>query len=162
MGMLTAERMLSVARSTIEAAEICFLITLKEHQPAQARLMMPFGPEDDWTIWMGASPKSRKVRELYADARATLGYPLAQEGAYVTLLGTATIEDDRSLRKRYWRRRFIQYWPEGHDGDDYVLIKFVPSRIELMNFSQEVVPEPHGLQAAILLREGESWVIDQT
>ena len=158
---MTVNRLLEVTVAILRAAEYCFLITLAGSGPAQARLMMPFDPEEDLRIWMAASPASRKVRELQADGSATLGYPLAQDGAYVTLLGTATIEDDLELRRRYWRRRFVQFWPDGPEGDDYVLIRFVPARIELMNFTEGVVPEPYGLRAATLVRDGDLWIIPE-
>jgi general stress protein 26 len=159
MEAMTAERLLAVTRATIEAAEYCFLITRGAAGQANARLMMPFPAEEDLTIWMGASPGSRKVRELQADDRTTLGYPLAQDGAYVTLLGTASIERDLDLRKQYWRRRFVQFWPEGPESDDYALIKFLPSRIELMNVALEVAPDPDGLRFAVLVRDGAAWAV---
>lgn len=161
MDEMTADWLLEVTVAILKAAEYCFLITSAGSGPARARLMMPFDPEEDLTIWMAASPASRKVRELQAASSATLGYPLPQDGAYAALLGTATIEDDLKLRQRYWRRRFIQFWPDGPEGDDYVLIRFVPSCIELMNFAEGVVPEPYGLRAAILTRDGDSWVIPE-
>ena len=159
MQAITPQHLLDVTMTTIQAAEHCFLITLGQDGGPQARLMLPFPPEQNLTIWMGASPRSRKVRELRADPRATLGYDCAAEGAYVTLLGTASIEDDLALRRKYWRRRFVQFWPDGPEADDYVLIRFVPSRIELMNVAQEVVPEPYGLRAAVLVRRAREWVV---
>jgi general stress protein 26 len=159
MEEMTAERLIEATLAILKAAEYCFLITLAGSEPPQARLMMPFDPEEDLTIWMAASPVSRKVRELQADSRATLSYPLPQDGAYATLLGTATIEDSLELRRRYWRRRFVQFWPGGPESDDYLLIRFVPSRIELMNVAAGIVPEPYGLRAAILLRDDESFLV---
>jgi general stress protein 26 len=161
---VSAGRLLEVARTSMEAAEYCFLMTLGPRGLIQARLMQPFPPEEDWTIWLAASPASRKVRELRADPRATLAYDHGQEGAYVTLLGVTRIvegtdPDSMALRRRYWRRRFIQFWPDGPEGPDYALIAFSPSRIELMHADASVMPEPYGLRAAVLVREGAQWVI---
>jgi general stress protein 26 len=107
--------------------------------------MQPFEPQPNLIIWLGTSPKSRKVREIHSNDQVTLGYAYAQEGAYVTLTGTASIEDDKTLRQRFWRKEFADFWPSGPEDDDYALIKFVPSRIELMNIAQGVAPEPFGL-----------------
>ena len=50
------------------------------------------------------------------------------------------------------------FWPAGPEGDDYVLIKFTPFRIELMSIYRNVVPDPR-LQPAVLVRDGEEWVV---
>jgi general stress protein 26 len=159
MALMTAEYLLKVTRATMACAEHCFLITLDPSGRPQARLMLPFGPEEDLVVWMAASPASRKARELQADPRATLAYDCAGEGAYVTLLGAATVARDRDLCERYWRRRFIRFWPEGPEGDDYALIRFVPDRIELMNDQRGVMPEPTGLRAAALVCQDGAWLL---
>ena len=156
---MTPEELLDIARTTMQAAEFCFLITFAEKGVANARLMQPFDPEPDLAaVWLGVSPRSRKVREIERDEQTTLAYQYPQEGAYVTLLGTAAVEADLTLRQKYWRDSFEQFWPAGPAGDDYVLLKFAPARIELMNIARNVAPEPHGLRAVVLERSGEDWV----
>ena len=63
---MTAADWIEVARITIEPKDYCFLITQSESGRANARLMQPFKPEEDLTIWFGSSPRSRKVREIAA------------------------------------------------------------------------------------------------
>lgn len=87
----------------------------------------------------------------------TVTYEDAAEGAYVTLVGRARIARDVELRKKYWRRRWVRFWPEGPEGDDYVLIKFEPERVELMNTEREVGPDAL-TRPAVLVRAGEGWV----
>jgi general stress protein 26 len=154
---MTAQDWLEVARATIEGVEYCFLITASESGEINARLMQPFKPEEDLTIWFGASPRSRKVREIAANDRVTVAYEHAEEGAYVTLVGRAELESGMTLRQKYWRRRWVRYWPEGPECEDYVLIKFVPERVELMSEAREVAPDPI-MQPAVLVRDGEKWV----
>jgi general stress protein 26 len=158
MGAMTVKDWLEVARATIEGVEYCFLITESESGEANARLMQPFKPDEDLTIWFGASPRSRKVREIKAHDRVTVAYEHPEEGAYVTLLGRAVLERDVELRGKYWRRRWVRYWPEGPESDDYVLIKFMPERLELMSEAREVAPDPI-MQPGVLVREGDEWVV---
>ncbi|MFN8459693.1 MAG: pyridoxamine 5'-phosphate oxidase family protein, partial [Anaerolineae bacterium] len=101
--MMTSEHLLEVAVATIKAAEYCFLITLSEAGQANARLMQPFEPEPDLTIWFGASPTSRKVQEIRRASQVTLAYHYAQENAYAILSGSAQVVDDLSLKRKYWR-----------------------------------------------------------
>jgi general stress protein 26 len=144
----------------MQAAEFCFLVSHSDSGYANARLMQPFEPEPDLAaVWLGVSPHSRKVREIEQEERVTLAYQYPQEGAYVTLLGTAVIETDVKLRQHYWRESFEQFWPAGPTGDNYVLVKFRPARIELMNIARNAAPQPHGLRAVVLERRGEDWQV---
>lgn len=155
---MAAEVWLEIAKGTIEGAEYCFLITQTESGWAHARLMHPFKPEQDLTIWFGASPRSRKVREIGRNNQVTVTYENPREHAYVTLLGHAQVESDIDVRRKYWREEWARFWPAGPVSDDYVLIKFVPSRIELMNLIRKVAPGPR-TQPAVLVRAGEAWVV---
>ena len=153
----TVQHLLRIVRLVVEAEDVCFLMTRGEAGQIDARLMQPFGPEEDMTFWFGTSDGSRKVQEVEREGRATVGYLLPAEGAYVTFQGRATVERDPALRRRYWRESFAEFWPEGPEGPDYVLIRFRPSRLEVMHLQQDVAPDPYGLQPAVLWREGENW-----
>jgi general stress protein 26 len=58
--------------------------------------VQPFGPDDDLTVWFGASPRSRKIREIRQDNRVTVTFEYADEAASATLLGEAAIRTDLS------------------------------------------------------------------
>ena len=45
------------------------------------------------------------------------------------------------------------------DGDDYVLVKFIPLRIELMSFASGVLPKPYGLKPAAVVRSEDLWIL---
>jgi general stress protein 26 len=120
--------------------------------------MQPFEPEEDLTIYFGASPRSRKVREIERNQEVTVTYQNSREHAYVCLLGQAQIEKGIEARRKYWREEWAIFWPGGPESEDYVLIKFVPSRIELMNISRKIAPEPR-TQPAALVRVGEGWAV---
>lgn len=158
---MKVKHLIEVTQATLKVAEFCFLITVSESGQAEARLMQPFEPEPDLTIWFGTDPKSRKVREIQRDKRVTLGYTHSEAGAYVSLMGTASIENDTAKKQQYWRDDFAAFWPGGPLSEAYVLLKFVPTRIELMHIGQEVTPEPFGLRPAILVRAGEEWKIEE-
>jgi general stress protein 26 len=155
---MSPEETLNIVTATIKAAEFCFLITAGENGHAHARLMQPFGAEKDLTIWMGLSPHSRKAREIKINPHVTLAYQHAPEGAYVTLLGTATLVDNLDQRQHYWRDSFFEFWPEGPTGEFYILLKFIPEKIEVMNMARQAAPQPYGLKAIFLTRTPAGWV----
>ncbi len=154
---MAADTWLNIAKRTIEGIDYCTLVTLGDSGWANSRLMHPFKPEADWTIWFGASPRSRKVRDIEANPQVTVTYQDREEHAYVTLLGQARVVRDIEMRRKYWRAEWAIFWPEGPGSDDYVLIQFIPSCIELMNLSRRVAPGPR-TQPAVLVREGDGWV----
>jgi general stress protein 26 len=161
--MFTPERLLEVTRYTIKKAEYCFLVTTGEvEHTTSARLMQPFEPEDDFTIWFGASPHSRKVREIKQNDLVTLGYAHPPDGAYVSIYGVATIVGDIESRRQYWRESFKPFWPDGPQSEDYILIRVVPSKIEVMNIEEGVSPDPYGLKPEVLIREGEDWIVEES
>ena len=159
MKSITAELILETAKSSMRSAEYCMLITLSEGGEANARLVQPFEPEPDMTIWVGTWSKSRKVREVRRDGRVTLAFYDKESTAYVTLLGLAQIENELNNKRKYWREEWIGFIPQGPDGDDYVLVKFIPYRIELMSFGRGILPRPYGLKPAVVIRSEDSWVV---
>jgi general stress protein 26 len=162
MPPMTAQFLLETAKSSMRTAEYCFLITLGKSGEANARLVQPFEPEADMTIWIGTWSKSRKVREIRQNNQVTLAFHDKDDTAYVTLLGSAHIESDINKKRTYWREEWVAFTPHGPEGEDYIVIKFIPTRIELMSFGSGVLPQPYGLKPAVLVRSEDSWVADDT
>ena len=52
------------ARQIMTAAATCALITLDNEGHSSIRMMDPFLPEDDFTVWLGTNPNSRKVAQI--------------------------------------------------------------------------------------------------
>jgi general stress protein 26 len=153
---MSANEWLEVAVRIMRAAPYCFLVTLGENGHASARLMDPFEPEEDMRIWFGASPRSRKVREVRAHGRATVCYESVEERAYVTLQGSARIVEDQALRKLHWKDAWKRFWPDGPLAGDYVLVAVDPDRIELMDVAKGIAPDAL-TKPAVLVRVGDSW-----
>jgi general stress protein 26 len=146
----SVDRLLEIARTTVKKAAFAFLVTFGADGNLYARLMQPFPPDEQFVVWMGTSRVSRKVAQLQRDDRATLAYERVHEGAYVTLMGTATIVDDLALRRRYWLERWRGFWPAGPEDDDYILLRFTAFQLELKNDARGVSPQSHAQEMAIL------------
>lgn len=151
------DRALEVARATMKAAAYCFLVTLDESGQPQARLMDPFDPEPDMTVWMATKPGTRKVRQIRRDPRATLAYYDAEGVGYVTLIGSARLVDDVEERRKRWKPEWQQFYPGGPTGDEYVLIEFTPTRIEVISVAHGVMEG--SFTPTILEGEGSEWVV---
>jgi len=147
---------LEAARTIVENAEYCFLITVDAGGQPQARLMQPFPPEKDFTIWMGTHPKTRKVEQIRANPKVTVAYQDAKAPGYVTLIGTARVVDTIETRKAHWRDDWGDFFPGGPAGPNYAVIEIKPQRIELISAANEMVTAP-GAPPVILERRGETW-----
>lgn len=161
MKQLTIEQLLTVAKDAIISTSYCFLISISESGQPNARLMQPYEPDEELTIYLGTSPQSRKISEITSNPKVSLTYHSPRENAYVTMIGPAVIENDLQLRRKYWREDWRIFFPGGPDSDDYTLIKFTPQRIELMNLARNICQHPYGLRPCILLREDQNWVASE-
>lgn len=147
---------LRAARATMRRARYCLLATTGE-DGVDARVLQPFPPGDDLTVWMGTSPRSRKVAQLRRDPRATVVFQDDARGASVVLAGRAAVVESIDERTRRFMPLHWAFFPAGPTGDDYVLLRFEPERLEVWDARSGVAPAPFGLRAARLVRDGASW-----
>jgi general stress protein 26 len=123
-----------------------------------ARVLQPFPPDDDFTVWLGTSPASRKARQVSRDPGATLVYQDDARSACVVLVGAVTLVDDLAERRRRFVPLWRAFWPDGPEGPDFVLLRFVPSRIEVWDARRRITPIPFGLRSACAVRgEDGAW-----
>lgn len=156
MQRMTLDEALRTLKKMLKESEYCFFSSLGDKE-IHSRLMQPFEPEPDFTLWFGAAPSSRKVQEIRANANATVALMNPKNSGYATMVGTATIVTDIDKRQQYWRADWTDLYPGGPDADDYVLIKFTPARIEMMDFANETQGRPYALKPVGLEKSGSGW-----
>ncbi len=151
---------LQVARTIPHSSKYCFLISNGLDGWSSARFVEPIVDSDISSIWIGTNPNLRKIKEIGNSSKVTLAFGNKKEKANLIIYGTAQIETDISLRKRYWKSEWRLFFPNGPIGDDYVLIQIEPLRMELMSFDRNVILEPFGLKPAVLVRNEGKWSIE--
>lgn len=157
MSVQHTEQMLLIVRWIMKEADYCFLMSHGDSGEINARLMHPFEPDAEFNVWLGASPNSRKVREILKQNNATLAFINPRSTAYVTMIGTAALDSNPDLKRKYWRAYWTDMYPGGPENDEYILIKVVPYRIEFMNFANAALPQPYGLKPNGLQRKDGIW-----
>jgi general stress protein 26 len=120
------------------AARYCSLITVGEDGHPQARIVDPFPPEGELTVWIATNPATRKVVQVRKDRRVTLLYFDPKGPGYVTILGEARLVDDPREKGKRWKPEWSRFYKDENRGADYLLIRIEPRRLE-------VVSEAHGL-----------------
>ena len=146
----TPEAIIVAAQNIMVAAESCALITIGADGVPQARMMNPFAPEPGLTVWMATNRDTRKVAEMRADARVTLVYFDAADPGYATLIGTARLIDDPAEKRARWKDEWSMYYPGGPEGASYLLIEFVPDRLEVVSVKHDIAADPLAWQAAVV------------
>jgi len=87
----------------------------------------------------------------------TLAYQHERDRGYVCLLGRASIIDDVELKRSRWTPDADRWNPVGPDDPAVVYARLETQRIELWSAVRNVMPEPRGYSAAVLVRDGAGW-----
>jgi general stress protein 26 len=155
---MSVENLLRLARETVNAVPTCLAITIDGNGDANARAINTSKLTDEWTVRFMTDRRTRKVAEIAQTGRLTLVYYHQAGGAYVTLVGRATIVDDVADKQAIWQPGSFKWHPGGPTDPNVVLVEFVAERIETWNTPGQIVPDPtKGLWAAVLMRNASGW-----
>ncbi len=128
------------AREIMTSSETCALITLDGEGRPRVRVMDPFLPENDFTVWFGTNSKSRKVAQIKMDPRVTLYYLKEDQSGYVMLHGIAELVNDPEEKEKRWKEEWVDFYP--NKADDYLLIKVSPKWLEVISYGYGIQGDP--------------------
>jgi general stress protein 26 len=126
----------SAAKEIIANSQSCALITIGEDDSPRARAMDPFPIEENFTVWFGTNPKSRKVSQIQKDPRVTLYYINKDISGYVVISGTAELVTNQTLKNKYWKREWESFYIDNREN--YLLIKVNPIWMEVLSPKHDI------------------------
>ena len=85
--------------------------------------------EFDGDVWFFSAADSRKIREIEADPTVHLSYVDLEDWRFVSMTGRAKIVRDARKKNDLWMEDLEQWFDDGPDSDDIVLIKVTPSLV---------------------------------
>jgi general stress protein 26 len=132
------DSVIAAARDVMTRARYATLGTVSGAQPA-ARVVDPQAPDRDLTVWIATNPATRKVEEIRKNPRVSLMYFDATGLEYAMLAGTATIVSDRAEIRRHWKAEWKPFYAKGPDGDDIILLRVRPTRVEVVSPKHKLV-----------------------
>jgi general stress protein 26 len=144
---LSRDSLLILARDIIDSAGCRTLITVDENGKPQARALSPFPPEKNFVIWLGTSPRSRKVRQIENNSNVMVYYYDTKGFSYVSIAGQARIVNDPEKKAQYWKESWTQFYPDPQK--DYILIEVTPERLEICSFKYKLFWDPTGKPAFV-------------
>jgi len=151
-----AEQVVALAVQAVRSHPYGWLVTAGEPAPA-ARLVQHLTVDDDAVLQIGTSPRSRKVRQVGDGRWATYAVENRSSFAYASLTGPCHLVTDQVERDRAWVSELELFFPAGPGGDDFVLVRIEPQRVEVTDFAAGVHPDPYGLVPQVVERTGDGW-----
>ncbi len=142
---LPKDSLMKAASDIISQNHYCSLVTVDSVGQPQIRTMNPFPNPKEFVVWFATSRYSSKAREIRSNPKVAVYYADHAKGnGYVTITGTATVIDDKDLLMKMKR----DYW-NGISGwqDIFVLIKVVPQKLEVINYTYGAVNDPKTFRA---------------
>ncbi len=134
---LLNNKLLNAAREIIASAKTGALITIDKEGTPRVRVMDPFPPEKDFTIWFGTNPRSRKVDQINNNPKVTLYYLESDQSGYVTIHGIAQIVNDEKEKEKRWKEEWTAFYQ--NKTTDYSLIKVSPVWMEVVSYSRNII-----------------------
>lgn len=86
---------------------------------------------DDGTLWFFTYAASKKVRDVQAGSRVSLGYADPGKNLWVSVAGTGEVVRDDATKKRLWSAPLKVFFPDGPEDPEVVLLKVTPAEGEI-------------------------------
>lgn len=143
----------------IGAVEYCWLFSRAESgirgRPMGRILARP--GEDELTIRFLTDGRSKKAADIRRSQDVTLIFQKEAEDAYVSLEGTARLNETKEYVQALWKQAYDRYFPTAEERAHAAFIEVEVNRMEL--WVRGLTPEPFGLRPTIMTREPDgTWV----
>jgi len=133
----TVTNLKDVAKEIMNNANTCALITVDTNHRPRVRMMGTLKPDEDFTVWFGTNPNSRKVKQIKQNREVTVYYTEEGNSGYVMLQGTAQLVNDSKEKEIHWKDDWKEFYP--NYPDDYLLIKVSPNWLEVVSYKHNIL-----------------------
>ena len=130
--MAVAPRSKSVAQiaKLMRDLDFCMLTTKDRSGSLRSRPMSNNGDvEFDGDVWFFSALDSRKVDDIEGDPVVQLSYSDTNAFLFISMTGEAAIVRDVEKKRELWIEDLDQWFDNGPDSEEIVLIKVTPSLV---------------------------------
>ena len=150
-------RILHAAKQLILNARFPVFVTMDSDGFPHARMIDPLPPDDRFDeIWIGTNRFTRKVGHISSNPRTALIYFDTASLGFAYLSGHCYIHDDPNLKSEKFASGWWMFYPEGPSGPRFVLIQFVPHRIEVVSPLHHIASGLNSWRPASLVRDKQA------
>jgi general stress protein 26 len=93
--------------------------------------------EFDGDVWFFSAADSRKVEDIEADPEVHLSYVDTESFRFISMTGDASIVRDPEKKKELWIKELEQWFQDGPESEDVVLIKVTPNKVAYWDGEEE-------------------------
>lgn len=137
---------IAAARDIISSVRFCGLVTEDENGQPDIRTMDPFPPDDNFIVWLGTNPKSRKVNQIKSNPDVVLYYNDPAGNGYVVIHGSAELINNKKEKAKHWKEEWGRFYPD--KDSSFLLIKVIPRKLDVINYKKGIYGDPETWRAA--------------
>jgi len=144
------QQQLDKLHSLIKDIRTGILLTHNGSNKIQGRPMATAGIDEDGTIWYFTNEFSGKAHDIENNSDVYITYSDASSNSYVTISGTASIENDKQKMEELYTPAVKVWFPQGLEDPKLALLKVQPIEAEYWdNSSSKIVILFHMLKSVI-------------
>lgn len=141
-------------KDLIEDIDINIFTTTDKEGKLRGRPMSTASVDEDGTLWFFTNEYSGKVEEISKNNEVYLTYASKGSSAYLTVLGKASLVDERSKIEELWEPTMKIWFPEGLDDPKILLLKVSPTEAEYWESADNKLQMIWGMAKALATGEG--------
>jgi len=126
----------------IKDIDICMLVTRTDGSMRGRPMSNNGNVEYDGDSWFFSFKDSGLVDQITADPAVALAYIATERGTWVSIEGAAEVVDDDGTKRQLWDDELRQWFRDGPDDDNVVLVKVQADRVHAWAEGEELVFEP--------------------
>ena len=142
------------ARDIISSVKFCGLVTFGDSGQPDIRTMDPFQPDENFIVWLGTNPRSKKVNQIKNNPDVVLYYNDPAGNGYAVIHGRAELINDKEEKVKHWKAEWGRFYPD--KDSSFLLIKVVPKKLGVINYKKGIYGDPKTWRAASVDFENNS------
>lgn len=115
------------------------ILTTRSGNELHSRPMKTVESQDFGVVWLFSDIHTDKTNELDRSPNVSVTYVNTQEEIFVAISGTATLQRDPKLIRKYWNPMLRSWFPKGVDDPNLALIKVTINMAEYWDTSPSAV-----------------------
>lgn len=113
----------STLQDKIKDVRFCMLTTTEADGRLRSRPMGTAQAKEEGVLWFFTSKNSGKAYEIARDAQVNLNYAEPEKQLYVSVSGTARLEDNKAKAKELWNPLLKAWFPQGLDDPNLTMLR---------------------------------------
>lgn len=117
------------AEELVSSLSDAVLTSVNEEGYPRSCFLGIIGHDSPWVLYFSTGYTGVKTAHFRANPKASVAYADIAKNNGVTLVGTAEITEELSVKERLWRDWMYEYFPDGAGDENFCLIRFTAKEV---------------------------------